>query len=192
VYQWSPLIDNPRYKGGMRGLTAIPDPKGGKHEVLLGAREHPGVIELIDPKNQHQVTQDFDVRQFFQNLWGNLGGAATIAAYNNMTPVIHPVTGEKALIISLWVNHPEKKSRTELGLSSWYLVRRQSGNYEYGRVFAPENPLPSAPGGLRGTRTITVSPFPDDQGRVLYFGGYDAGGAGEKHNTAWIYQAKIQ
>jgi hypothetical protein len=45
-------------------------------------------------------------------------------------------------------------------------------------------------------RTIVPSPFPQEAGRVLYFGGADAGGGANPenpntqwHNTAWIYRA---
>lgn len=190
VYQW-PAINSPRYYGGMRGLTAI-STAGQSSQLLLGAREQPGVLELIDPSREHKVVETFNYREYFERLWGRLGGAAAIAAYNNITFMKHPDTGENAYLIGLWVNHPDlRASNTALGLSSWYLVRRENNKYEYGRVFDPEHPLPDAPKGLRATRTIVVSPFSEDQGRVLYFGGYDAGGEGRKHNTAWIYRAVV-
>jgi hypothetical protein len=48
---------------------------------------------------------------------------------------------------------------------------------------------------LQGTRTIRVSPFNEDQGRIIYFGGFDVASqylAGKRsHNTAWIYSADI-
>lgn len=200
VYRWD-TVNQPRYKGGMRGLTAVSVP-GSEQQFLLGAREHPGVVELIDPSvNSNQnlnasqrnpVVERFDYRSYFERLWGGLGGAASIAAYNNMTPVVNPNTGETVYLSGLWINHPDlKANRTAVGLSSWYLIRFEDGRYGYGRVFDPENSIPDAPDGLRATRAIVVSPFPEDQERVLYFGGYDAGGQGQKHNTAWIYRATI-
>ncbi|MFK8183940.1 MAG: alpha/beta hydrolase [Phormidesmis sp.] len=190
IYRW-PTINRRRYKGGMRGLTAV-SVAGYEQELLLGAREHPGVIELIDPTQPNQVVKDFDYRSYFEQLWGGLGGAASIAAYNTITPVVNPNTGNTVHLIGLWINHPDLKTRqTEVGSSSWYLVRSSNGDYGYGRVFDPEHPIPDAPDGLRATRSIVVSPFPEDQAEVLYFGGYDAGGAGQKHNTAWIYRATL-
>ena len=44
---------------------------------------------------------------------------------------------------------------------------------------------------LVATRTIAVSPFPEDQGKALYFGGYDCNGV-PSHNTAWIYKGTIK
>jgi hypothetical protein len=191
VYQW-PNINRPRYYGGMRGLTTLPATDHQSHELLLGAREQPGVIELIDPNRNYDVIQTFNYREYFRSLWGGLGGAASIAAYNEMTSMTHPDTGEKVHLIGLWINHPSLRyGENELGLSSWYLIRRENGEYEHGQVFDSQHLFPDAPGGLRASRTIVVSPFPEDRGRVLYFGGYDAGGSGRKHNTAWIYRAVL-
>ena len=39
------------------------------------------------------------------------------------------------------------------------------------------------------TRDIRVSPFPEDQGRVLYFAGYD--GPFADNRSAWIYRATL-
>jgi hypothetical protein len=46
-------------------------------------------------------------------------------------------------------------------------------------------------GGLRSVRTVCVSPFPEDQGRVLYFGGFDAA-QGPHRDTAWIYKGTLE
>ena len=43
---------------------------------------------------------------------------------------------------------------------------------------------------LVSTRIIAVSPFPQDQGRVLYFAGYDCNGV-PSHNTGWIYRGEL-
>jgi len=157
-------------------------------EVLLGAREQPGVIERVDPSRNHTVALEFDARSYFSKLWyrGYLYREVTLIAYNDMTPAIHPKTGQPIHLIGLWVLHPERRS--ELGASSWYLVRYRDGTYSHGRVFDPEDSTARGRGGLRGTRTIVVSPFAEDRGRVFYFGGFDAYG-GPHQNTAWIYKA---
>ena len=75
---------------------------------------------------------------------------------------------------------------------AYYLVRRVDGTYEaYGTIDDPRNPVPRG-ASLAGTRTIECSPFPEDQGRVFYFGGYDVAGIrGAEHNTAWIYRGTL-
>jgi hypothetical protein len=51
-------------------------------------------------------------------------------------------------------------------------------------VFDPDHPLPNrASGGLRATRTIRPSPFPEEKGRVWYFAGFDAFGGPSHLNT---------
>jgi len=40
---------------------------------------------------------------------------------------------------------------------------------------------------LRAIRTIVVSPFSEDDSKVIYFGGYDVAGR-FNHNAAWIYK----
>lgn len=183
VHEWKLTPD----KGpGLRGLTATESTSG--RQELLGAREDEGVIESFDPERKGVVKLDFDFREFLIKRWGSLAGGASLAAYNEMLPYPDPDTKEKVLLIGLWVNHPDGLG-TPLGTSSWYLVRRPGANYELGQVFDDKAPLPAS--GLRATRTIVVSPFPGDRQEVFYFGGFDAGGAGSKTNTAWIYRAEL-
>jgi hypothetical protein len=183
VKNWLPAFQNASL--GLRGLTAITHPSIPNKQLLLASREHPGVIERIDPLNNYNVQLDFDQRAFFTQLWGSLGGGATIAAYNDMLPFIHPINNEQQWLISLWVNHPNDAQAPYNG--SWFLIRGASGNYSYGNIYDPTNPLPSGEK-LKACRTIIRSPFTSDGDTVFYFGGYDAGGAGLKHNTAWIYK----
>lgn len=188
VYEWQwshPNREHPRPKNGMRGLTAVTGMDG--HEFLLGAREHPGVIERIDPKKK-QVTPEIDVRSLVRKYWmsGKEYLRVTLIAYNDMLPVRDPDTGMSAHLIGLWINPDVSDSKIQK--SSWYLTRSANGQYSLGRVFDPEHPDPEH--GLRGTRTICASPFPEEKGKVFYFGGFDATG-GPYRNTAWIYKAEL-
>ena len=72
---------------------------------------------------------------------------------------------------------------------SWFLIRRADGSYAHHPIYDPSHPIAQGQS-LGACRTITVSPFPEDHGRALFFGGYDAG-AGKSHNTAWIYRGEI-
>jgi arylformamidase len=173
---------------GMRGLTAVPDPKGGSHEVILAAREEQGVIERIDPLDGYKSVVEFDIRAYYTNLWSGLSGSTSLAAYNDMAPMTDPKTGEPVHLIGLWVSHPNPSTPPNNG--SNYLVRHRDGRYEAGVVNDPANPLPEG-SALRGTRTIVASPFAEDAGRVAYFGGYDAAGV-PKLDTAWIYRGEWQ
>jgi hypothetical protein len=191
VWRWPHLI---RERGDeteiLRGLTAIPDPQGGKHEVLLGTCNYPGVVYRIDPKRNFVVTTELDIRAYFAKAFGvsQLRGPC-LSAYNNFLPATDPDTGEKVHMLGLWINHPDGRA-TENGASTWYLVRHADGTYAHGRVFDPKHPKLNPPRGLLATRTIEVSPFPEDKGRVLYFGGFDCARI-ESRNTAWIYRGAI-
>jgi hypothetical protein len=174
----------------LRGLTAIPDPNGGQHQVLLGTCHYPGVVYRIDPSRGCSVRTELDIRAYFAKAFGvaKLAGPC-LSAYNNFLPATDPDTGEKVLLLGVWVNHPDGHA-TEKGAGAWYLVRHADGTYSHGRVFDQKNPKPNPPRGLLATRTIEVSPFPEDKGRVFYFGGYDCASI-ESHNTAWIYKGEL-
>ena len=174
----------------LRGLTVIPDPKGGKYQVLLGTCNYPGVVYRIDPARDHAVTTELDIRAYFAEAFGasTLRGPC-LSAYNNFLPVTDLETGEQVHLLGLWINHPGGRA-TDSGGSAWYLIRHADGTYGHGRVFDPGHARPNPPRGLLATRTIEVSPFPEDQGRVLYFGGFDCANI-ESHNTAWIYKGTL-
>ncbi len=174
----------------MRGLTAVADPKGGAHQVLLGTCNYPGVVYRIDPAQTLEITTELDIRAYFAKAFGvsALRGPC-LSAYNNFLAVTDPDTGENVHLLGVWINHPGGHA-TDLGASAWYLIRHSDGSYGYGRVSDPNHPRPNPPRGLLATRTIEISPFPEDKGRTLYFGGYDPADI-DSHNTAWIYKGTL-
>ncbi len=189
VYRWQyKLIEGKDESEIMRGLTAIPDPQGGAHEVLLGTRNYSNTIERIDPAKNFAVTVELNIREFFAKQWGiaNYRGP-TLSAYNRCVPAMHPVTGEKIHLIGVAVLHPQRETPPHNG--SFFLVRYTDGRYEAGEIYDPAHPIPAGKG-LDGTRAIEVSPFPEDKGRVFYFGGYDCASR-DSHNTAWIYRGTM-
>ena len=188
IYEWP---DVPGKGSGLRGLTAVSDPNGSGHQVLIGGLESAGTIIRIDPTvTPATVVVEYDYGAFFTNLWGSLGGAAELSAYNNMWPVTDPATGRKLHLIGLWVNHPKRTTPPFNG--SYYLVRHPDARYEWGRIFDYDDPVADG-SALTATRTWAWSPFPGETNTVLYAGGFDAG-AGyvtPMHDTAWIYRAEL-
>ena len=170
IWRWPHVLRDRDEMQILRGLTAIPDPVGGKHDVLLGTCNYPGVVYRIDPARNSAVTTELNIREYFAKAFGvaELRGPC-LSAYNDFLPVTDPDTGEKVLLLGVWINHPAGRTTAE-GCSAWYLVRHAGGTFSHGRVFDPAHPRPNPPRGLLATRTIEVSPFPDDAGRVLYFG----------------------
>ncbi|MFZ4765825.1 MAG: PKD domain-containing protein, partial [Roseimicrobium sp.] len=178
----------------LRGLTTVPDPLDGGHEIILGAFEVPGTIvrfdpTVSDPVNGIGVTTELDIRAYFNAVMPgqiiNQTGAA--AAYNRFTPFTDPDTGERVWLCGTWVSLQNNTTPPNNG--TFYLIRHRDGSYHHGYINDPLNPI-SAGQQLTGCRDIEPSPFPEDAGRVLYLCGYD-GGIGPSHNTAWIYRSTI-
>jgi hypothetical protein len=183
VYQWPHPVQV--FSAGaedrlMRGLTAVPEPHGDGHEVLLGARAWPGVIERIDPATTNTVTVELDVRDFFARRWNDdrvRDDAATIG-YTGFTAATNPVTGERVHLVGVWIEHPDTNAPSFNG--THFLIRHLDATYEAADIV---NSVAGTE--LRATRCIAVSPFAQDRGATLYFGGFDTG-TNESHNTAWI------
>lgn len=182
VYRWPYPLDlhsRSGEVGKLRGLCAVPDPRGDGHEVLLGARSWPGVIERIDPTQGHAVTVEIDVREFLARVWrtDRVRATSVVLSYQGFTPAKDPVTGEQVQLTGLRVLDPDLPVPGFRG--ALYLIRHLDASYELAEV---PNDLPT--GTLRATRAIGVSPFVAE-GSSLYFGGYDVA-ADPSHNTAWI------
>jgi hypothetical protein len=187
VYTW-PYIESA--SGGdepniMRGITTIPDPKGSGKDVIVGTRAFPGIVEIIEPHNNHNVYTEFYIKDFFSSQWNvNYKGAA-LSAYNYFVP--DTLNGEEIWWQSLWVNHPDA-SKGHPYNGSHFLVRYKNGTYKYGDIFDDKNPLPKGLN-LRACRTICKSPFKEEP-FTYYFGGYDAA-KDTSNNTSWIYKGRI-
>jgi hypothetical protein len=174
----------------LRGLTAVPDPKGGKHQVLIANFEYPGTITRFDPISGSVVAeQEVDLKAFFNQAWNTpmMRRRGAIAAYNRFLPVTDPPSGAPLWLAGAWVERPGSPNPPHNG--SCYLIRHRDGRYDWGYIYDAAHPVPA---GLKltGCRDIEPSPFPGEAGRVFYFCGYD-GGAGPGHNTAWIYRGSV-
>jgi len=176
VYSWERHPEHPH----MRGITAVPNPFGAG-EVIIGAREKPGVIERIDPSAGHVVTMELDLHTYFNTHWDTVSNV-TLAAYNDMPEFVIPETGDTVNLIGIQVYNPLDR------ISTWFLVRYRDASYEHYRIhdyfLDPNHPQ------LRASRTICQSPWESDSGKVIYAGGYD-GNSGENHNTAWIFRGEL-
>jgi hypothetical protein len=188
--EWRLVYSN-RYPGhsetGLRGLTAVPAATGG--EALLAAVDGSAArIVRVDPRDGSDGTE-LDLPDFLRQHWG-MPASYVIAAYNDMAKIPDPVGGT-ALLIGIEAFIPQRAElaaghgvvsvgygRLEAG--GWYLVRRANGYYDLRQVVAPDRSLVA-------TRTIRLSPFPEDRNAV-YFAGYDANKA-PAHDTAWIYRS---
>ncbi|MFW5844708.1 MAG: alpha/beta hydrolase, partial [Planctomycetota bacterium] len=150
---------------GLRGLTAVPDPDGGAHEVLLGGLEGDGTIIRLDPVTPPMLTVEYAFGDHFRGIWGGLGGAATLAAYNRMYPAVDPRTGRPVHLIGLFVNHPEVGGGFPMD-GAWFLIRQQDGGYGWGGIADPADVRPDP---LRAVRSFQQAPW---TGSELHAGGF--------------------
>jgi hypothetical protein len=192
--RWRLVYTNPypgRSETGLRGLTPIAHPSG-RGEVLLAAVEGSAArLVRLDPRDGSEATE-LDLADFLGRIWG-MPARYVIAAYNDMAKLRNPGGGE-ALLIGLEAfvapNAPVAAGHNivdvgygRLEAGGWYLVRHASGRYDLRQIAAPsDRPLVA-------TRSIRVSPFPQD-GEALYFAGYDANKA-PAHDTAWVFRSTI-
>jgi len=179
--------------GGIRGLTAVPSPSGSGESILFS---HTDRILRIDPNDDHKATVELRIRQLLQKSWGTAVRGGIIAAYSDMMPLRDPATGRTVHIMGVQGRIERgarnKKYRVDT-FFGWYaggsyLIRESDRSYRLKEVngrWAPGKPKLVAP------RTFVVSPFSDDAGRQIYFGGFDANFF-PALDTAWVFRASIK
>jgi hypothetical protein len=191
---WQPVYYDPMEISavGIRGLTAVPNPSG-KGEVILFRSSN--AVRHIAPADNYKETVELDLNSYFGDFL-KTPMPFVLCAYNDFLPYVVPGVGETVYLFGVFTkysshevqNHPEWRvfrTPTETyAAEGRYLIRHTSVrhvSFDVAEVTDPALPI------LASVRTITVSPFPADNGRVLYFGGFDCASQ-PSHNTAWIYQ----
>ncbi|MGP8076295.1 MAG: hypothetical protein ACLP8Y_06150 [Thermoplasmata archaeon] len=185
--------------GGIRGLTAVPNPNGFGQSLLflwVPGNETKGQIVRLDPSGSGGYTTTIEISLSpIASQYLNTSAYVVLGAYNNILPVIDHATGDVDYIIGLqtWVS---KKSGlpTLWGDASGgtfagalYAVRSSNGSYIMGEV---NGRFPAGNPPLEAIRCYAISPFPSDRGNVIYFGGYDA----DDHlclDTAWVFSTTL-
>jgi hypothetical protein len=190
-----PKADGGKYSSGLRGLTSIEDPLApGKHVILTAYEGVPGEVLRIIPETGVAVTE-LNTENFLRQKWHwqyqkNSGDKRwVLLAYNDM-PKIETSSGPIRLM-SLLAHSPNADEER----SAWFLTRKEDTTGSDGYTLHEVKPIAgsrteSSDPALWSIRTFIVSPFKEDQGQVLYLGGYD-GHWQPVHNTAWLYRAGI-
>jgi hypothetical protein len=185
---WQLVYTNPRpyrSESGLRGLTTVVD--GGGHEMLLAAVEGVNArIVRIDPRDGSETTE-LDLTRFLGDAWKMRVGYS-IAAYNDMTAHGDMLLLGLEAFIAPGAAIADDHRIVDVGYGrldadAWYLVRHADGRYDLHRIAVAER---GAGAPRVATRTIRVSPFPNDD--AIYLGGYDANKY-PAHDTAWIARA---
>jgi hypothetical protein len=179
--------------GGIRGLSAVPSPNGSGESILFS---HTDRIIRIDPNDGHKATVELKIRQLLEKSWRTTVRGSIIAAYSDMMPLKDPATGCTVHIVGVQgriergERNKEYRPDTFFGwyAGGSYLIRASDQSYRLKEVngrWAPGKPRLVAP------RTFVISPFRDDAGGWVYFGGFDANYF-PAHDTAWIFRASIK
>jgi hypothetical protein len=160
-------------------------------------------VHRLDPDGNKETVELGIPRFLTQKLGVSFNFA--LSAYNEFLPYTIPGTSEKVWLFGFESTYlpsaVEAKPQAELRVlekelparksyfaaEGRFLIRHAKGadiSYELAEVVDPKLPT------LVSVRTIAVSPFPEDKGRVLYFGGYDCNKV-PSHNTSWIYRGVL-
>jgi hypothetical protein len=184
--RWELFYTNPRpgySETGLRGLTAIANPKGPGQVLLVAVEGYASRVVRIDPASGEEATE-LDVVAYLNRAWATKV-SYVIAAYNDM-PVV-----DGRLLIGIETFIPEASpvptghARVNgLDGGGWYFARHGDGRYDLHKI-GSNHPATGSP--LVATRAIAASPFPDDSD-TIYFGGFDANKLPAR-NTAWILRA---
>jgi len=177
-------FDLSKSASGFRALTCVDAPHG--EQALLGGFEGiEGDILRIGPQTGAAVVE-LHTRRFLTQQWGVPPAAPDIIAGYDEMPAISSGTAEIRLIGLLALDFNNLNA-------SWFLSRTTSypPAYELCQIDAPTTwPYNRSDGALWSVRETAVSPFAEDQGQILYVGGYDSHYHPD-HNTAWIERVGI-
>jgi hypothetical protein len=179
-------FDRSKYASGFRGLTCVDDPARAGGKVLLSGFEGvSGDILRIDPQSGAAVVE-LHSRQFLTEQWGGGPKRKDIIAGYNDAPVVK--RNPQIRLFSVLARSPLDQEQN----SAWFLARTDGDppRYDLHEVEPLDWPNPRSDAALWSVRAIAVSPFPEDQGQVLYLGGYD-GHFQPDHNTAWLYRVGV-
>ena len=191
--------------GGIRGLTAIPNPAGAGESLIFlwasGTRSQ-GCIFRLDPDGAGGYVRKRE--QCLAPLVSAYLDHAPVpyveGNYNAMFRVRDPSAQEVVSLIGLAAfvaENPyspgakiptapnQRKSTGGFYAGALYAIRDAKGRYRIAEVDGPASPSNPA---LVSVRTFAISPFTEDNGNVIYFAGYDGDDA-PSTDTAWIFRA---
>ncbi|KPK65920.1 MAG: hypothetical protein AMK73_01525 [Planctomycetes bacterium SM23_32] len=186
--------------GGIRGMSAIPNPSGRGESILFawapGNRSR-GCIYRLDPNGRGGYTRTEEVcldSLMTDYLDGN-PVYFVLAGYNDMLPAVDPSTGETVHLIGFesWIgghrfHTAQRKENGGFYAGGMYAVRDSDEDYRLNEVNGPSTPGKPP---LVATRAYALSPFEGEENRFIYFGGNDCNEAFHSPNWAWIFRTSL-
>ena len=186
--------------GGIRGLTAIPNPNG-KGESLIFAMwagsPSRGEIYRLDPAGDGTFarTHEVSILDLMSQYLSENPVRMVGAAYSDFYPLTDSVTGEELHLIGFesWITGRRFPTWGGNGNGGFYAgamvaIRDSKGHYRLKEIngrSTPAKPVLVAP------YCFAISPFEDDHGQVIYFGGLDANKR-PATNLAWIFSTRLE
>lgn len=186
--------------GGIRGLTAIPNPSGKGESLLFAMSEGPGSrgnIYRLDPATDGTFNRAKEVclADLMSHYLSDNKVNFVLAAYNDFHAVTDPTTGQTVHLVGFesaisghtfptWGGGP----RGGFYAGSVTAIRDAKAHYRLKEVngrIAPSKPV------LVTTYSIALSPFEADHGQVIYFAGHDQNNR-PSHDMAWIFRTKLE
>ena len=164
----------------MRGITHVPNPQHLDQQDILFFWANK--IFRVDPFNGFRDTVELGISNFVN---ANLGTTyvGSLAAYNDMPRIF-----DQSLNDSVWLIGTQM-TRSGWGGADWrrgiYLERTQHGSSIAYHINSIIDPMGTQV--FEAVRCFCVSPFAQDNGRVIYAGGYDPD-SNPSHLTAWIWK----
>ena len=201
-----PASQNPL--GGIRGMSAMPNPVGDGESIIFAMTESnqaPGWILRLDPAgwdgNRVTAYDRVEEGKLDDDMSDYLDGNPVyfiLAAYNEFTPVVDPATLETVHLVGYesWIGGfqvPLWGADANGGFyrGGMYAIRDKNGHYRLmevnGRSTETKPPLVAV-------CTIEISPFAEDGGNALYFGGHDGNHKSPSlnRNMAWIFRSSLK
>jgi hypothetical protein len=186
--------------GGIRGLTAIPNPNGKGDSLIFGmwaGRPSRGEIYRLDPVGDGAFsrTREVSLVDLMSQYLSGQPVAMAGAAYSDFRPVTDPVTGETLHLIGFesWI--PSHRVPTWGGnekggfyAGAMVAIRDSKGHYRLKEINGRSTPFKPV---LVAPYCFAISPFESDHGQVIYFGGLDANKK-PATNLAWIFSTRLE
>ena len=187
--------------GGIRGMTAIANPPGtGQSIVFVWAPDtrSRGCIIRLDPaatggyERREEICLDKVVSQYLDADGSTV--PFVLAAYNRFLAVTDPSTGATGHLVGAeaWIPGKQFPNVQQNGNGGYYAgalyaIRDDAAHYRLGEV---NGSIGAAAPPLVATRAYALSPFAEDRGQVVYFGGYDCNFK-PGSDTAWIFRTSL-
>ncbi|MCP4632412.1 MAG: hypothetical protein GY855_05760 [candidate division Zixibacteria bacterium] len=187
---WKKVVQHPNNdcpkgpgENGFRGATAIKGSNNTEY-IMMGFEGNTPSIEKVQLPN-YILTTDLDVKAYLNELW-DTNVLYAIIAYNHATPYRLPNSNEEVLFFGIEAKTNRTGNWNEWEPGAYFFIRREDGEYIFKRIIDKSHVGPQDQP-LVAVRDMVVSPFPEDNGLVIYACGFDANHR-DCHNTGWIYR----